>query len=340
MPEIINPFDVDDSFSLANMTGAVNLLPNTYGRIRQMGIFKRKGENTQRVIILDEVNGHLTLLPSKPVGSPATMAKRPKGKSRSFIIPHIPYDDIIMFSDIQGKRQAGTVDPETLENVMINRLTTMRNSHAITEEFLAMGGLKGIIIDGDGSELYNLYTEFGITQKVLSFALSVTTTNVASKCRLVKRHIEDNLKGDVMSGVHCLCDENYFDKLIGHAEVEKFFLNHAKALNLAGSAVDPRKGFNFAGITFEEYRANATRPDGATVPFIAEGDAHFFPVGTMNTFETVDAPAGYLDTVNAPAQPIYAKQVVDAKGKFVDILTESNPLPLCKRPGVLVKGTA
>ena len=59
-----------------------------------------------------------------------------------------------------------------------------------------------------------------------------------------------------------------------------------------------------------------------------------------NTFETYDAPADYLDTANTPGQPIYAKQVMDPKGKHVDILIESNPLPLCKRPGVLVKGTA
>jgi len=339
MPEIINPFD-ESGFDLANMTGAVNLLPNNYGRIRQMAIFMRKGENTQRVILLDEVNGQLTLLASKPVGSPSTTVKRSKGKMRSFIIPHIPYDDIIMASDLQGKRQAGTADAEYLENIMINRLTSMRNSHAITEEFLSMGALKGIIIDGDGTELYNLYTEFGITAETMPFAFASDVSNVAGKCRDVKRHIEDNLKGDVMSGVHCLCDETFFDSLIDHPKVKEYFLNHSASLNLAGSDIDPRMGFRFGGITFEEYRANAPRPDGTSVPFIGAGDAHFFPLGTSNTFETVDAPADYLDTANTPGQPIYAKQVMDAKGKYVDILTESNPLPLCKRPGVLVKGTA
>ena len=337
--EIVNPFD-ESGFDLATMTGSINILPNNYGRIRQMGIFSRRGENTQRVILLDEKNGHITLLPSKPVGSPATMAKHEKGKTRSFIIPHIPYDDIIMASDLQGKREPGTVNPKTLETIMLNRLASMRNSHAITEEFLCMGALKGIIIDGDGTELYNLYTEFGITQEVVAFDLGNTKPGVAAKCRKVLRHIEDKLLGEVMSGVHCLCDGAFFDALLKNETVKEIFLNHAKALDLAGVDVDPRKGFRFGGITFEEYRAKASKPDGTSVDFIEDGEAHFFPTGTMNTFETVDAPADYLETANTPGQPIYAKQVMDRKGKHVDILTESNPLPLCKRPGLLVKGTA
>jgi hypothetical protein len=143
----------------------------------------------------------------------------------------------------------------------------------------------------------------------------------------------------VSNGVRCLCDETFFDALISHDNVEKFYLNHAKAVELSGSGADPRKGFSFGGITFEEYRGKATDPTtGSSRSFIAAGYAHFFPVGTQDTFKVNYGPAEYMETVNTFGVPMYAKQVMDPSGKYVDILTESNPLPLCRRPGVLVTG--
>jgi hypothetical protein len=286
------------------------------------------------------VNGVITLLQSQPVGAPGVRKKHGKSKTRSFVIPHIPYDDVIRPSDIQGRRDAGSVDAKVLEVEMTRRLTEMRSSHAITEEHLMIGSVKGIILDADGTPITNLYTEFGITPKTIDFDLAVDTVDVASKCREVIRHIEDNLLGDVMSGVHCLCDETFFDALISHPNVEKFYLNHVTALQLAGSGVDPRKGFNFGGITFEEYRGKATDPSTGNIrAFITAGYAHFFPVGTQSIFKLHHAPADYMETVNTMGLPIYAKQVMAASGKYIDILTESNPLPLCRKPGVLVTGT-
>ena len=42
----------------------------------------------------------------------------------------------------------------------------------------------------DGSTLYDLYSEFGITAKTVSFALSNSATEVLLKVLEVKRHIE------------------------------------------------------------------------------------------------------------------------------------------------------
>lgn len=335
---IINPFD-NAGYDLATMTKAVNIIPNAYGRVRDLGLFKREPVRT-RTVIVEELNGRLTLLKTQPNGAPAPKAKHGKGKIRSFVVPHIPFEDQIFPDDIQGVREGGTAsDTKTLVTEMTKRLTTMRGSHAITEEFHLVGALKGIVLDADGDVLYNWFDEFGITQKVLTFALANDGTDVTSKCREVLRHIEDNLMGEVMSGVRCLCGQNYFDALIAHPNVEKFYVGHAEALNLTGSGVDPRKGFNFGGITFEEYRAKATDPETGTLrEFIGDDDSHFFPEGTQDTFKVHDAPANYMETVNTYGVPIYAKQTADPKGKHVDINTEANPLTICRRPGVLVKG--
>lgn len=339
MPDmIINPFD-EAGYDMATLTEAVNVIPNNYGRVRSMGIFSPEPVRS-RTVLVESVNGVLTLLPSQPVGAPATKKQNGRAVMRPFLVPHIPYEDQIKAEDLHGIRNPGTIEEKTLQVVMMNRLTEMRSSHAITEEFLMNGALQGIILDADGGVLSNLYTEFGVSQEVVGFAFASDTTDVAGKCRTVLRAIEDSLMGDVSTGVHCLCGSGFFDALISHPEVEKFYLNHAQAIELTGSGRDPRKGFSFGGITFEEYRAKATDPStGILRKFIEDDNAHFFPVGTQNTFKIHYAPANYLETVGQYGMPVYAKQTMDPKGRWVDLNTESNPLPLCRRPKVLVKGT-
>jgi hypothetical protein len=86
-----------------------------------------------------------------------------------------------------------------------------------------MGALKGVILDADGSTLYDLYSEFGISAKSVNFALSTTTTEVLLKVLEVKRHIEDNLRGEFMTGIMCLCSQGYFDALTTHGKVKEAY---------------------------------------------------------------------------------------------------------------------
>ncbi len=102
---------------------------------------------------------------------------------------------------------------------------------------------------------------------------------------------------------------------------------------------DVRAGFTFGGIVFEEYRGQATDGSGATRRFIAAGEAHAFPIGTIDTFGTYVAPADFNETVNTLGQPLYAKQDARKFERGTDLHTQSNPLPMCHRPGVLVKLT-
>ncbi|MFO7598035.1 MAG: major capsid protein [Desulfocurvibacter africanus] len=335
---MLNPFQSNDAFSMASLTAAINLLPNNYGRLREMGLFADKGIIT-RTVIVEEQHGVLNLLPTQPLGADGTKGKSGKRKVRSFNVPHIPHDDVILPEEYQGIRAFGSeTELQTLSQIVNDKLQVMRNKHAITLEYLRMGALKGIILDADGSTLYNLYTEFGITQKSVSFALGTEGTKVPAKCRDVLRHVEDNLMGEVMTGVHCLCSQGFFDSLIGHKSVEQVFLNHVAAIDRLGG--DPRKGFSFGGITFEEYRGQAMDGAGTVRKFIADGEAHAFPVGTMGTFQTAYSPADFVETANTIGRPVYAKQEDRKFGRGVDLHTQSNPLPICYRPGVLVRLTA
>ena len=74
MVAILNPFDAG-GYSLAEMTEALNIMPNVYTRLGQMGLFRFEGV-TQRSVVIEQAEGVLNLLPSVPLGGPATVANR------------------------------------------------------------------------------------------------------------------------------------------------------------------------------------------------------------------------------------------------------------------------
>jgi hypothetical protein len=249
----------------------------------------------------------------------------------------VPLEDVVLPEEVQGVRAFGSETAmETIAGVMAQHLESMRNKHAITLEHLRMGALKGVILDADGSVLHDLYAVFGITPAAVNFQLNADTTNVRNKCVEVVAHIEENLRGEFMTGVRCLCSPEFFAKLVAHPKVEKAYENYAQGAMLRD---DVRNGFAFGGVIFEEYRGQATNIDGMVQRFIAAGEAHAFPLGTVDTFSTYFAPADFNETVNTLGQAMYAKQEPRRFERGTDLHTQSNPLPMCHRPGVLVKLT-
>jgi len=334
MQDIFN----DPAFNMANLTASINILPNLYGRVGEMGLFAVKPITTRSVII-EEKHGTLNLLQSKPLGSPGTVDDHGARTVRSFVVPHIPHDDIVLPGDVAGIRAFGSeTELETVSSIVNDRLQTMKNKHDITHEWHRMGALKGQILDADGSMIYDLYSEFGITKKTVNFALGTATTDVKAKCLAVKRHIQKNLMGELMKSVRVLVSEEFFDALTSHANVEKAFANWQEAQNRLGG--DMRTGFDFGGLTFEEYAGEATDSAGTLRRFIAAGSGHAFPEGTGVTFHQYAAPADFNETVNTLGQVYYAKQEPRDMGRGTNIHTQSNPLALCLRPGVLVECTA
>ncbi len=330
----MNPFD-GDAFTLSSLTNAINVLPNNYGRLREMNLFPGRGVRTRQIMI-EEQNGVLNLLPTLPPGSPGTQNKQGKRKVRSFIIPHVPLDDVVLPDEYDGIRAFGTENQtNALAQIINQHMQSAKNKFAITIEHMRWGALKGEILDADGSTLYNLFTEFGVAEKEVDFKFGTDSTNIQTKCFEVSRHIEDNLQGEVSNGVRCFVDGDFFDALIAHPKVRDVYVNHAAAVEQLGG--DPRKGFRFGGLIFEEHRGQATDVDGNTRKFLGTKEGRAFPTGTMNMFETIYAPADFMETANTLGQELYAKQQPRKYNRGLDLHMQSNPLPLCYRPACCVK---
>jgi len=330
MGTMVNPFTAT-GYDLLAMTQAINKLPNLFSRL--VAVFREVPVATTSVLV-EQSNGALNIVASRPRGAPADKVIADKRSMRSFAIPHIPVEDVLLPDEFQNVRAFGSDSSETQAGIMTRKLQKMKNAIDQTREWLRVGALKGIVYDADGTILCNLYDQFGISAKSVDFALDVNTTIVLSKCLEVKRWIETYLRGETMTGIRCLCSETFYDALTTHPEVEKAFAAY-QALN-QNLADDYRRGFRFGGIVFEEYPATWTDKDANARKALTANYGICFPEGTGNTFEEVIAPGNFLETANSLGLPYYAKQEVRKFNAGIDLWAESNVLPLCKRPEVLV----
>lgn len=336
MPNIVTlDGQINFPFTAIELTQAVDRLPNMYGRIEELNLMPGQGVSTTMVRI-DIRDGYVTVLPVSDRDGPASVGKSADRNAIYLEIPHVPHIDKLTVGDIQDMLAfaSNPMRPVTFEEKLAEKLQNIKNKHAITREYFRMGALKGKIVDGAGTELHDLYDRFGIVKKTVDFKLNVADTNVHEKCMEVVRHIEENLRGEVMGSVRALVSREFFSALTSHKNVEKFYVNWQAAAALAG---DARKGFEFGGIIFEEYNASATLMNGSSGRFIAQGEGHGFPVGTMNTFKTFDGPVNNIGMANMPGVEVYISPKVLDHGEGVELKSESNPLPVCARPELLVE---
>lgn len=328
----------DDAYGVVSLTAAIDKLPYKPGRIGRMGLYQESGVNTLDVAI-EERHGKLSLLNTAARGTAGQTSSRRSRKLRSFRVPHIPHDDAVMADEVQGVRAFGSENATEGVAALVNeKMGMMKQDHEVTWEYHRVGGLKGIVLDSDGSTIYNWFTEFGITETVIDFAFSTTTTEIKTVALSVIRAIDEAIGGTPYTGVHAFCGDNFFDEFVTHPLVKdsyerfvdgKFFRDQQAATGVTGDG-----GFTWGGITWENYRGKV-----GTTDFIDTDEARFFPVGAPNIFLRRNAPADFVEAVNTIGKPVYAKQERMKFDKGIELHTQSNPLHICTRPAVLIKGT-
>jgi len=333
----MNMLDIfnSDAFGNISLTAKVNKLPFVPGQAGRLGLFEEQGVPL-RTIVVEERSGSLALIPNTQIGAPPNQNVLGRRTVRSFLIPHFPLEAKVMASEVQGVRAFGGTELQAVEAKVQENMQEMSWKHDATLEYGRIGAIKGTILDSDGSTtIYDLFTEFNIVQSSVDFVLGTSTTNIKSKTLEVVRVIETELGQAPYDHIHCFAGKTWFDKFVAHAEVKAAYERWVGSSG-AGDFLraDNRRGFPFAGVWFEEYRGAV-----GGVSFVADSEAHFFPVGVPGLFITRYAPADTLEAANTPGLPRYAMRELMEYGRGMKILTESNPISLCTRPKVLVEGT-
>ncbi|MCI1193755.1 major capsid protein [Calidifontimicrobium sp. SYSU G02091] len=316
-------------FTIGELTAAINQVPRQWGRIGELGIFRNRPLATRDVVIEERSSG-LALLPDHEWGGEGTKASASTRRTLSFRIKQTVHEDFVHPMDVMGIRAFGQEDGmASMQDEIAYRLQRMRAKHDQTLEWKRFGAIKGVVTDGAGTVLYDLYSHFGVTQVSVDFVLGTSTTNIRAKCESLVNQIEDNLMGDTMTGVHVFVSPEFWAKLVVHPQVVDYIKNTPTAQQFMASALNQIQVY---GVVFEQYRASVNGQR-----FIAANEGHAIPVGTTDLFATYFAPADFNETVNTVALPLYAKVWAQDGDRGFVLHTQSNSLPLCHQPAALVK---
>lgn len=322
------------SLTIESLTADINNLPFVPTRIRGMGLFTEQPINTT-IALIGISNSKLTLVPNVPRGAPSQPKSLDDKTAKPFRVPHLPQRSTVMADSLQGARTFGASGQSEIDSAA-RRVTALNGKHRrdldFTIEYHRLGAIKGLILDADGSTMFDLYTEFGVAQQTEDFALGTDTTKVLTKTTSVLRKIEKALDGIKPAGVHAFVGSAWFDKFISHPKVERAYERFQEGAKLRS---DNRSGFEFGGIVFEEYQG-----DYGGVVQVAPNEGYAFPIGVPDMFITRFAPADYIETVNTDGLPYYSKAEPMKFNKGIEMESQSNPLNLNTRPAAVVKLTS
>ena len=324
-----------NAFEIVDRTNDINLIPNTWGLVNELGIF---GEESvaQNTITFESTSGTIAVIPDQVRGARNNVNKDDNRIIKAFALTHHPLDDYVTPQDLAGKRAYGSDNVETKDAVIARKLARIRMNHAITLEAARCYTLTtGAQYSPNGTVSANFYTDFGVTRKEIDFVLGTAGTEVNEKAEEGIAHIQDNLQsGEVASSFVAICSPEFFAKLIKQAGVKEAYKYYASTQELLrnrqGSGLYRR--FEHGGVEYIEYRGsyNGSR-------LIPAGDAYMLPRGTIDSFKTFFGPANKFGLVNTLGEKAYAWQYEDGKGTQVEIQTESNFLNLLARPQAVAR---
>jgi hypothetical protein len=227
----------------------------------------------------------------------------------------------------------------------------LRLKFNMTWELMRTSALAGIVVDGAGVEIVNLFTALNLTQKVVYFDFSASTpsspgTAVQTACDLLYQLITQDLSDETMDSVRVKCSRGFFNQLINCPEVKEFYLQAEQAVQLANVVRGKDGGYRprtFAvyNVVFEEYPAIIPMWGGSSSPIIAANTGSAFAGGTFDTHVTYIAPPEDIRELDGEAASISDAIHITTEpmkhGKGVEILGQMNALPIWRRPNLLVQ---
>jgi Phage major capsid protein E len=345
-----------DMFKMANLTMALNKRPTVPMAVGKMGLFTEQPLTTDNVVI-EELNEKVGLLPYTHKNGPGTIITADKRTGRPFTVPTIEANAEVWASDVAAVRAFGM--PDALQTVagkvmeVTDRART--NRFEPTFEFLRVKSLAGYIGDPGtpATPILDLCAEMGVTRATaLNMAAGAGSATVATQIGFadtIRERVVTGLGGIPFTGIVALCGRAFFRALKTNAVVRddvktvNFGLGMQAVLlqnlgpNNTQQMLDATPVLNWQGITWIEYSLSLGLGVGGAVEFIPSAEAIAFPTGVPGQFVQWNAPAAYIETINTPGLPLYAKSELKKFGKGVDIALTSRPFFMNSRPSASVR---
>lgn len=330
-----------DAFSLQAMTAAVEKMPTVPGFLGSLGIFGPGEGVSTDTVTLERKDYTLTPIPTSQRGTEPPSGSTDKAVLRSFVIPRVAKTDQVFAREIANVRAFGTESAlQTAAQLIAQKQMKLLAEHETTMELHRLGAMQGILLDTDGSTLYNYFTEFGISQPAeidfdLDNASPVEGVLRSLISNSVTRPIARALGASYTPAVRivALCGDTFFDQFVNHNDVRVTYKNWEAAEGLRENTAFAT--FRFAGVEWINYKGT---DDNSTVA-IAAGQVKFVVVGVPGLYRRINGPGETLDTVNTIGRPIYSWLVRDRdRNMWVKPEIYSYPLHMVTRPEVLLRG--
>lgn len=329
-------FNSGDSFSLYDMTDAINKLP--LAETRYASMFEETAIHSPD-FAFELKQGHLHLVSDGERNIVPDIVNRYDPRAIKHLRTcHLAQAATVMPDDVAGQRAFGTLAFETPEQFINDKMLALKRNIELTKEAHRLGAIKGKVLDADGTTvLYDIFEIFNKTQRTKT--IDFTTAAAANKNPVltailnIQRECEAAMEGNPYNHFECIVGSGFYDALTTHDRVREFF-EHWMANQPGFGNNDRRSGFTYGGMTFVE----CSKVVAGRVQ-VASDEAYVYPVGP-GIWKAWYAPADWTETVNTLGLPFYARMDENPRGRGWTIEAQSNPCFLCMYPEALCKITA
>lgn len=331
----------DDAFSLQSMTAAVEKMPTVPTFLGSLGIFGQ-GEGIATDTVTIERKDHLlSVIQTSQRGTEPPMGTTEKARLRSFVIPRVAKADQVFAREIANVRAFGTESElQTAATIIAQKQAKLLMEHELTMERHRLGAIRGILLDADGSVLYDYFAEFGLSQPAaIDFNLDAPSPTPGVLRTLISNSVERPIRralgsiGDSPSvRIMALCGDTFYDSFVNHNDVRRTYENWQAAEALRTSQAFAT--FTFAGVEWINYKGT---DDNSTVA-LGVNECQFVVTGVPGLYRRINGPGESFETVNTIGRPIYSQLVRDTKrNQWVQPEIYSYPLHMVTRPEVLLR---
>lgn len=329
----------NNAFGATSLSGFVQKMDFRPQLLGSLGIFTPTPVRTRNIFV-DRIDGGLTLIPASADGAPPVSLERDTRDAVALRTVRLAKESTLFASQLDSLRASGTeTELMAVQAELATRFQRIRNDMDLTHEHMRLGALQGKVLDADGvTVIYDYEAEFNeAIPAAISFELDVSTTDVHAICKGVARSMARSGKGSLAgASIHALAGDAFYDELVSHPNVEKFYLNQSAARELQQAQGQIFESFRIGGITFHNYQGT---DDNSTVA-VPTAEAKFFPVGAQDVFSVAYSPLETVDFVGTTGQSVYAMTIPDRdRNMWVKAEIYSYPLFVCQQPRVLRKGT-
>ena len=340
--------DLQNSRKLTDWTTKITNLPVLSGLVNAMGLFEERGSAASSITFTRDTKTY-SILPLSDRRSRGTVTGKFNPKETfALSIPYIHKEDALTTEDVAQYREWD--DPNIQASVaraIAGKIDDTKIEADQTKEFLKLSALKGLVVDPtDGSTVTNMFTELGGSQTTVDFLLGGAVDVTAKINEVIRTVAANNRSGIAAKMPIVLCGNEFFDKLISHADVEAAYAQYLNSGvqrlrdNLFDYTAWGAVGyFEHRGMIFVNYAPSFTLQDGTTVTPIATADGYVINPNARDLYRGYNGPSNKFSKIGQAGAPMYMYQWAQDKDNGWDFEMEMANLFFMTNPLMSVKVT-